>query len=79
MIHVFYIWLVLVALFIGYFVGAVTWSERTVKTIGYMKFNTKDPTKEFLELHITDDIDPTNPPKHVKFDIQVPGGKTNGS
>ena len=65
----------------GCFVGAAIFhkDDKTPK-IGYLQFNMHDPSKEFLELHITQDIDPANPPEYVKLLVLVNGGdENNGS
>lgn len=84
MIHVVYIWIIAVALFAGYMVGAVCWTKKAEKdtpAVGYLQFNVNDPTKEFLELHITKDVDIEHPTEYVRFLVLVnnEGGKTDGS
>lgn len=78
MIHVVYIWIIAAALFAGYMVGAVCWTNRTEKeankkapAVGYLQFNVDDPTKEFLELHITQDLDIEHPPEYVRLLVLV--------
>lgn len=70
--------------FAGFLVGGTMFLEKDAKKepkVGYLQFNLNDPTKEFLELHITQDIDPGNPPEYVKLLVLVSekGGKGNGS
>lgn len=85
MIHVVYIWVIAVALFTGYMIGAIQWYKKAagegVPAIGYLQFNVDDPTKEFLELHITQDLDIEHPPEYVRLLVLVSekGGKGNGS
>ena len=87
MIHVVYIWIIAVALFAGYMIGAVCWTNRTEKkankkapAVGYLQFNVGDPTKEFMELHITKDLDIEHPPEYVKLLVLVleKGGESDG-
>lgn len=83
MIHVVYIWIIAAALFAGYMIGAVCWTKKAEKdtpAVGYLQFNVGDPTKEFLELHITQDLDIGHPPEYVKLLVLVSekGGKDNG-
>lgn len=87
MIHVVYIWIIAAALFAGYMIGAVCWykkaekkAEKDTPAVGYLQFNVNDPTKEFLELHITKDVDIEHPTEYVRFLVLVnnEGGKTDG-
>lgn len=77
--------LVLVGIwFTGFLVGGSIFLEKDAKKepkVGYLQFNVDDPTKEFLELHITQDLDIEHPPEYVKLLVLVSekGGRSDGS
>ena len=74
------LFLIIVCYLVGMVVGAiVTNAKNKEHSIGYIKFNANNPAKEFLELHIMHDLDIDNPPKHVRLDVVVERGDTNGS
>ena len=70
--------------FAGFLVGSVLFLEKEEKQqpkVGYLQFNVDDPAKEFLELHITQDLDIAHPPEYVKLLVLVSGKgvKSDGS
>ncbi len=70
--------------FTGFLVGGSIFLEKDDKSqpkVGYLQFNVDDPTKEFLELHITQDLDIEHPPEYVRLLVLVSekGGRSDGS
>ena len=70
--------------FVGFLVGSVSFLEKDDKSqpkVGYLQFNVDDPSKEFLELHITQDLDIEHPPEYVRLLVLVSekGVKSDGS
>ena len=81
---IIFVWIAIALFFGGYIIGAVRWHEKgrdESPAVGYLKFNTNDPTKEFLELHITKDINIESPPEYVRLLILTDkeGGNSDGS
>ena len=72
----------LIGVLFGAFLKAADYKRKESPAIGYMQFNLDDPAKEFLELHITRDLDVDNPPEYVRLLVLVSnkeGGKSDGS
>lgn len=63
-----------VCTFAGFLIGITVGradAERNAPLIGSLDFNLADPEKEFLSLHITEDIDIHKPPLNVLLKVNV--------
>lgn len=56
-------------LILGFFIGRAT--SNTAPMIGSLDFNMADPSKEFLALKITEDINLNDPPMEVTLKVNV--------
>lgn len=58
----------------GFTVGSVLTADGKLQSapmVGSLDFNLYDPSKEFLTLHITNDIDVKQPPRIVTMKVNV--------
>ena len=66
--------IVIAAMVAGLLIGMSIGREDELKSapmIGSLDFNLADPSKEFLTLHITEDIDIHKPPLNVLMKVNV--------
>ena len=59
------------AFLVGLLVGISFRVSGEPPMIGSLNFNLDDPSKEFLSLNITEDIDLDNPPVNVLFKVNL--------
>lgn len=49
--------------------------DRNIPIVGELEFNFSPSADNPLKLHISEDIDIDNPPKEVRFNLLINGGK----